>query len=113
MHGGKEVGVAPRLNRESCPGNSCLHEVLVLAMGPVSQPGPFSCSALETLSVGVELLYEMGHVSLESQSDSTFVCYRISPALSVVFVLLKMMFEKLTKSFWIFVSNLFRKKILF
>lgn len=38
VHGGKEVGAAPRLNRESCPGNSCLREVLVLVMGPVSQP---------------------------------------------------------------------------
>lgn len=51
----------------------------------------------------------MGHFSQESQPDSAFVCYRISPALSIGFVLLQMMIRKLTKSFCIFVSNLLRK----
>lgn len=61
--------------------------------------------------MGVELLCKMGHTFRESQPDSTFVCYRISQALSIVFVLLQMMIEKLAKSSWIFVSNLFRKRL--
>lgn len=111
--GGKEVGVAPRVNRESSHRNSYLHEALVLVMGPVSQPRrSFLLGSTGNTDGGCGVPVQNGPHLGKSQPGSTFVCHRISPHLSTVFVLLQMMLKKLTKSFCIFVSNIFRK-ILF
>lgn len=105
--------MAPRVNRESSHRNSYRHEVLVLVMGPVSQPRrSFLLASTGNTDGGCGVTVQNGPHLGKSQPGSTFVYHRISPHLSTVFVLLQMMLKKLTKSFCIFVSNIFRK-ILF